>query len=324
MRGGERRIQQPLGVVDQRKEQAPFNWPEGRAGRPGYKGSDTRRVMRARPRGLDLMPRNKALSLSTESKKKKRAINGKHHNFRENEEGNFAYIVESGAVNIIKRENGKDVVLGRIGPGRLFGDRGDDLYEMHLEVINQLGLLTEFRDSETGHHIARMSKTSMILARAAGMNEDQCRMILHASPMHDLGKIGVPDKVLLKPAKLDDEEWTIMRTHPTIGARILSHKDSVLMGMAGDIALTHHEKWDGSGYPEGLKGEDIPMAGRITAICDVYDALTSHRPYKKAWSVESAFAEIKKGAGSHFDPALAPLFLEAAPQILAVREQYPD
>ncbi len=149
-------------------------------------------------------------------------------------------------------------------------------------------------------------------------------MIKEATPMHDLGKIGIPDKILLKPGKLDPDEWEIMKTHATMGAEILSGSKSDILNLAETIALTHHEKWDGSGYPKGLKGEEIPQVGRIVAICDVFDALTSIRPYKRAWSFEDALAHIKKQRDYHFDPEMTPLFLDMVPEILEIREQYGD
>jgi putative two-component system response regulator len=142
--------------------------------------------------------------------------------------------------------------------------------------------------------------------------------------MHDVGKIGIPDGILLKPGKLDPEEWEIMKTHAEIGADIMGDFDSPLMRMAGMIAFTHHEKYDGSGYPNGIKGNGIPIEGRIAAICDVFDALTSERPYKEAWSVERAVDLINEESGKHFDPELVRLFNEILPDVLTIREQYAD
>ena len=154
------------------------------------------------------------------------------------------------------------------------------------------------------------------------MNEERAELILNASPMHDIGKIGIPDRILLKPGKLNAQEWEIMQTHAAIGADILSGHDSELMIMAKEIAISHHEKWDGSGYPNGLTGEQIPLSGRIVAVSDVFDALTSERPYKKAWPVEEAIEEIKRGASKHFDPELVEVFLQVLPEILDVRTRY--
>jgi putative two-component system response regulator len=203
-------------------------------------------------------------------------------------------------------------------------DRTRELNETRLEIIRRLGRAAEFRDNETGLHIIRMSKFSQMMALEAGLGEEQAELMLNASPMHDIGKIGIPDRILLKPGKLDAEEWEIMKTHASIGADILSGHDSDLMNMARVIALTHHEKWDGSGYPMGLSGDDIPIEGRIVAIADVFDALTSERPYKHAWPVEEAVQEIINSSGKHFDPDLVEIFQKVLPTILDIKEQYPE
>jgi putative two-component system response regulator len=203
-------------------------------------------------------------------------------------------------------------------------ERTQELASTQLEIVRRLGRAAEYRDNETGLHIIRMSKFSELLGHAAGMNEAECEMLLHASPMHDIGKIGIPDRILLKPGKFEPDEWTIMKTHTTIGAELLSGHASTLMQMASVIALTHHEKWDGSGYPYGVSGEDIPLMGRIVALCDVFDALTSERPYKKAWSIDEALAYIQENAGKHFDPRLVALFQEVFSDILRIREKYAE
>lgn len=198
-------------------------------------------------------------------------------------------------------------------------ERTKELRDTRLEIIQRLVHASEYRDRETGLHIARMSLYCSLLGRAAGMSEKEAELLQHASPMHDLGKIGIPDRILLKPAKLDAEEWEIMKRHSLIGAELLSNGSSSLMRMGQVVALTHHERWDGSGYPHGLKGEDISLVGRICGLCDVFDALTSDRPYKKAWTVEEALSEIKQGSGKHFQPELVRLFEEIFPEILAVK-----
>ena len=203
-------------------------------------------------------------------------------------------------------------------------ERTQEIHDTRLQVVRRLGLAAEYRDNETGLHIIRMSKFAEVLGNAVGMPEDQCDLLLNAAPMHDIGKIGIPDHILLKPGKLDPEERIIMETHAQIGANILSGDDSELLKMAHDIALTHHEKWNGSGYPNKLKGEDIPITGRITALADVFDALTSARPYKKAWPIEDAIEFIQKQSGEHFEPLLVKLFLENMDEILQIREQYAE
>jgi len=202
--------------------------------------------------------------------------------------------------------------------------RNEELETTRLQIIRRLGRAAEYRDNETGMHVLRMSKSCQCLALAAGLGEEHANLILDASPMHDVGKIGIPDAILLKPGKLEADEWKTMMTHAEIGGDILGDHGTDLMRMAQEIALTHHEKWDGSGYPNGLKGEDIPIEGRISAICDVFDALTSERPYKKAWPIEEATALINEQSGKHFDPKLVRLFNEVLPDILAIREEYAD
>jgi len=202
--------------------------------------------------------------------------------------------------------------------------RNMELDRTRLEVVRRLGRAGEYRDNETGMHVVRMSKSSQVLAQAAGLSEEQCELILNASPMHDVGKIGIPDGILLKPGRFEPDEWKIMKTHVQIGADIIGNDASPLMKMARIIALNHHEKWDGTGYPNAIKGEDIPIEGRICAICDVFDALTSERPYKKAWTVDDAVELINKESGVQFDPKLVVLFNECLPEIIDIREQYAD
>lgn len=201
-------------------------------------------------------------------------------------------------------------------------ERTRELQETRLEVIHRLGIAAEYRDNETGLHIIRMSKVSAALAKAVGLSDHECELILNSSPMHDIGKLGIPDSVLLKPGKLDPDEWKIMQTHTSIGAEILSGGDTDLLEQARLIAITHHEKWDGSGYPTGLKGEGIPLVGRIVALADVFDALTSERPYKKAWPVDKAIDYIKEMSGSQFDPALVEIFITILPKVQEISETF--
>ena len=200
----------------------------------------------------------------------------------------------------------------------------DQLEESRLDVVWRLGRAAEYRDNETGLHIIRMSQIAAVLGRVYGMAEDEADLLLVASPMHDIGKLGIPDSVLLKPGKLDEEGWKVMQAHAQIGADILAGGNSDLMIMAYEIALTHHEKWDGSGYPNGIKGEEIPLTGRICAIADVFDALTSERPYKKAWSVEDAMDLIRSESGKHFEPRLVELLEEKLPKVLEIKQKYAE
>ena len=202
--------------------------------------------------------------------------------------------------------------------------RTQELHDTRLQVVRRLGLAAEYRDNETGLHIIRMSKMAVVIAKASGMDEEQCDLLLNAAPMHDIGKIGISDDVLLKPGKLNPEEWVTMQTHAQIGADILSGDDSELMEMAHDIAISHHEKWNGKGYPNNLKGEDIPLVGRITALADIFDALTSVRPYKKAWPIEDAVKLIKDESGQHFEPRLVDCMMENLEEIIQVKEKYAE
>ncbi len=199
-----------------------------------------------------------------------------------------------------------------------------ELHDTRMEIIQRLGRAAEFRDNETGLHIIRMSRYSQLLGRQAGMDEAEADLLLHASPMHDIGKIGIPDRVLLKPGKLDADEWTLMKTHARIGADLLDGHPAPLLRLARDIALTHHEKWDGSGYPAGLAGEDIPLVGRIVAVADVFDALTSSRPYKRAWPVEQAVAFMQEQRGRHFDADLVDRFVASLDAMLGIRDRYAE
>lgn len=203
-------------------------------------------------------------------------------------------------------------------------ERTRELQDTRLEIIRRLGHAAEYRDEETGNHITRMSQMCVLLARKLGWSDSQCDLILNASPMHDIGKIGIPDAILLKPGKLEPEEWEIMKTHSEIGARLLGGNDGELLTMAREIALSHHEKWDGSGYPTGLSGRDIPLSGRIAALADVFDALTSERPYKRAWKLEDAVALIGDNRGKHFDPEMVDLFLADVDSFVKIKNAYLD
>jgi CHASE2 domain-containing sensor protein len=190
-----------------------------------------------------------------------------------------------------------------------------ELRQTQLEVAQRLAVAVESRDTETGLHVERMSHLCERLGRALGMTEPEAEMLRHASVLHDVGKVGIPDAILSKPGKLDADEWEVMKSHTTLGNRILRGSHSPLVQMGQTIALTHHERWDGSGYPNGLAGEEIPLVGRIAAVCDVFDALLSSRPYKQPWPLERALEEIESSAGSHFDPGVVAVFLPIAADV---------
>lgn len=200
----------------------------------------------------------------------------------------------------------------------------EELESYALDSIFRLTRAAEYKDEDTGAHIQRMSKYSAAVAREMGYNEQQVRTILYAAPLHDVGKIGIPDRILTKPGKLDDKEWVIMKQHTVFGARILKDAKADYLKLGETIALTHHEKWDGSGYPNGLAGEKIPESGRIVAIADVFDALSSKRPYKDAFSIEKSFKIIEEGNGCHFDPSVVKAFFNITEEILAIKEKYQD
>lgn len=188
------------------------------------------------------------------------------------------------------------------------------------EIIYRLAIAAEHRDEDTGEHLYRIAGSSYLIAREMGLDELFCKMVHVTSPLHDVGKIGIPDNVLLKPGKLDEREWELMKTHPLIGAEILRKSETNLIQIACDIAEHHHEHFNGKGYPHGKRGEDIPLAARIVAVADVFDALTSKRPYKEAWDFESAKKAILQGQGSQFDPAVVDAFLRCADNIFSLRQ----
>ncbi len=226
-----------------------------------------------------------------------------------------------GAVDYITKPFSNPVVRARIKT-QLSLVRAEVLLATRQQVVQCLGAAAEFKDNETGLHVVRMSHYSRLIGEALGMPKVQLEDLFSAAPMHDVGKIGIPDAILRKPGRLDEDELLVMRQHPEIGARIIGqHKDGML-AMAHRIALYHHEKWDGSGYPFGLAGEAIPLEARIVAIADVFDALTSVRPYKRAWSFDDAIAFLREQAGKHFDPALIKVFEGLLPQVQAVAAEF--
>ncbi len=240
-----------------------------------------------------------------------------------------------GAVDYIAKPVNPDIVRARVKTHlalydqnrnleELVRNRTIELHETRLEIIRHLGRAAEYKDNETGLHVIRMSKYCQLIAMKSGLSDTEAELIMNAAPMHDVGKIGIPDVILMKKGPLSDEEWIIMRKHPEIGIRIIGEHSSDLLRMARLAALTHHEKFDGTGYPVGLSGEDIPLVGRVTAIGDVFDALTSDRPYKKAWTLDDAVDLIKSEKGKHFDPLLVDAFLESLPEVIEVKANYGD
>lgn len=191
-------------------------------------------------------------------------------------------------------------------------ERTEQLKDAYLDTIFRLAKAAEFRDDDTGQHIQRVGNMAANIARKMGVSEEFAVSIFHAAQLHDIGKIGVPDAILLKPARLSEQEFDILRKHTLIGSEILRDSTSSLLQLAGEVALTHHERWNGSGYPHGLEREEIPLSGRITAVADVFDALTHQRPYKQAWTQDDAIKELRGQQGVAFDPDVLDAFLELA------------
>ena len=230
---------------------------------------------------------------------------------------------ELGAVDYITKPVSAPIVKARVRT-HLSLVRADELRETRLQIIQRLGLAAEYKDNETGLHVIRMSHYAQVVARSMGWSEAAAEELLTAAPMHDIGKIGIPDAILLKPGPLTPEEWDTMKRHPLIGAEIIGDHPSSLLRMARNIAVGHHEKFDGSGYPYGLKGDDIPIEARIVAAADVFDALTTERPYKKAWPVEEAFKTIAEGSGKHFDPLVVEHLFKQQAAILEIKERWKE
>ncbi len=197
-----------------------------------------------------------------------------------------------------------------------------EVQDAYLDTINRLAIAAEYRDEETGDHIIRMSRYSGMLGERLGLDAALVENLRYASPMHDVGKIGIPDRILLKPGKLTSEEFEIMKEHTTIGADILANSRAEILQYAEEVALSHHERWDGSGYPKGLAGDSIPITGRIVGIADVFDALTSERPYKDAYPLDVAMEIIRRERGGHFDPRVVDAFLELKNEIAGVLKQF--
>jgi putative two-component system response regulator len=242
---------------------------------------------------------------------------------------------ECGAVDYITKPIRASIVRARVSTHlalydqnraleRLVQKRTVELNKTRLEILHRLGSAGEYRDNETGLHVIRVSSYASIIAIGLGLPESEAELLYNAATLHDTGKIGIPDSILFKPGKLDEEEWKVIRTHCEIGYKIIGDNTSSLLKTAASIALTHHERWDGSGYPKGIKGNDIPLFGRIVGVADMFDALTSERPYKKAWSMGDAVAEVERCSGGHFDPQIVDAFMSKVPEITAVQQQFVD
>lgn len=239
------------------------------------------------------------------------------------DEQDEAYGLSLGAADYITKPISPAIVRARVNT-HLSLVHTDELQKTRLEVIQRLGRAAEYKDNETGLHVIRMSHFAKIIAHEIGMDPSWVDDLWHAAPMHDIGKIGIPDHILLKPGKLTDDEFSAMKQHPLIGAQILGDSHSRLMQMAHDVALYHHEKWDGSGYPYGLVGEAIPLEARIVALADVFDALCSARPYKPAWPLPQVLALLEAQKGLHFEPKLVDALLRRLAEVQAVQARWAE
>lgn len=226
---------------------------------------------------------------------------------------------EAGAVDYIVKPLSAPVVRARVKT-HLSLVRVKVLEKSQRDAVFMLGEAGHFNDDDTGVHIWRMASYCSLLAARLGWNENRCSLMELAAPMHDTGKIGIPDAILKKPGKLTPDEWVVMKGHSRIGMEILSHSSTPLFTLAAEIAYSHHEKWNGSGYPKGLREEEIPESARIVAVADVFDALTMKRPYKEAWPTEEAIEEIKRLSGNHLEPRIVEAFLDILPVILKEKE----
>jgi len=233
------------------------------------------------------------------------------------EEAGFA----AGGVDYIGKPLNPRLLVARVRT-HLSLVRAAELETSYRDAIAMLGEAGHYNDSDTGLHIWRMAEYSRCLALAVGWDEEDATLLELAAPMHDTGKIGIPDSILKKPGPLDADEWLIMKTHSLIGHQILSKSQAPLFRLAAEVALCHHERWDGSGYPEGLAGEAIPESARIVAVADVFDALTMKRPYKEAWPMEKVVHTLRELGGNHLDARMVAVFLAAMPEVEKIRRRW--
>lgn len=237
--------------------------------------------------------------------------------------GEFQHGLHLGAADYLVCPHHAALILSRIET-QIRLQQIEELRNTSLKIVHSLCMASRYKDDETGLHIMRMSRYAHILAVALGYGARDAEDVLHTAPIHDVGKIAIPDSILHKPGKLTPEEWQIMQQHTLVGARIIGEHHCGLMQVAHSIALNHHEKWDGSGYPNGLHADEIPHVARIVAVADVFDALTSARPYKQPWPLRQALDYIRNAAGSHFDPAIVTCFFDCLGSILETRDRWTD
>lgn len=237
------------------------------------------------------------------------------------ETGDEAAGFAAGAVDYIVKPVSPPIVRARVQT-HLSLVRTTQLEQSYRDAVYMLGEAGHFKDSDTGAHIWRMAAYARVLAGACGWDAERCQLIELSAPMHDTGKLGIADAILRKPGQLDAAEWAIMKTHSRIGHDILARSAAPVFQLAAEIALNHHEKWDGSGYPSGLAGAAIPESARIVAIADVFDALSMRRPYKEAWPVERVIETVTSGAGAHFDPHVSEVFTSILPQLLVIKDDW--
>ena len=231
--------------------------------------------------------------------------------------------LEMGAVDYISKPISPAVVKARVKT-HLSLVSVQELRDTRLQIIQRLGRASEYKDNETGMHVIRMSHYAKILALGYGYSEKSADELFHAAPMHDIGKIGIPDSIILKPGKLTDDEFELMKQHTVFGAEILGECESGLLKVAKSVALYHHEKWDGSGYPHGLKEYDIPTEARLVALADVFDALTSERPYKDAWPIDKTLDYIRQQSGRQFEPKIVEILEQSIEQLIEFKDALPD